>query len=132
MIRLDIILFYFLYLCKKLKLKKLEKIEKTAANSLDDKRFRKQYKSKLSRNFHLFYLKKKPPVFILINEREKIKINLGFWSPFVPNFIEIKRFWFHFPSRERAVTRHLKFIVASSLIRRKLDVVLITFLFQRK
>ena len=57
-IRLDIILFYFLYLCKKLKLKKLEKIEKTAANSLDDKRFRKQYKSKLSRNFHLFYLKK--------------------------------------------------------------------------
>ena len=47
----------------------------TAANSLDDKRFREQYELSLSRSFNILFIKKqkKPPEFIFINEREKIK-----------------------------------------------------------
>ena len=42
----------------------------TAANSLDDKGIREQYRSRLSRSIYL--TKKKPPVSIHVDEREKI------------------------------------------------------------
>ena len=88
--------------------------------------------SRGSAEFLVFFVlsKKKPPLFILINEREKLQLILGSDHHLFPSLLKL-RDWFHFPSRERAVTRHLKFIVDSSLIIRKFDVALITFLFLR-
>ena len=68
-------------------------------------------------------------MFILVNEREKLQLILGSDHYLFPN-IELKRL-VPLDLRETVVARHLKFIVDYSLIIRKYDVVLITFLFQR-
>ena len=68
-------------------------------------------------------------MFILVNEREKLQLILGSDHYLFPSF-EIKRL-VPLALRETVVARHLKFIVDYSLIIRKYDVVLITFLFQR-
>ena len=62
------------------------------------KEFREQYLSRLSRKYFSFYLKKKPLLFIVINERKKMKVYLAF---LITSMFPI---WFTIPDW-RVVTR---------------------------
>ena len=61
-----------------------------------------------SAEFSIYLTKKKPPVSVHVDEREK-SIFYSFWSLFVPNFI-ILLVWVHFPIIGIVGTRVKKFI----------------------